>query len=183
MTEDEQVVRRVVSGEREAFRLLVVTHQSAVCATIRALLGGAADWEDLGQEVFLAAFQHLATFDPNRGSFRTWLLAIARNRCRNALRRPASLQLEAVLEQSHDRTPDQAAMEAECFQRLDEGLAALPESQRELFVLIELQGLSYEEAAHVSEVSVGTVKSRLSRAKARLRELLQAVSFEIHESS
>src|SRR5262245_13371620 len=115
MPVDESTVQRVLNGDREAFRLLVVRHQSAVCATTRALVGGRADWEDLTQEAFLAAFQHLATFDAAKGSFRTWLLAIARNRCRNAASRPRIGGNHTLPEPAHTRTPERAASEAECF--------------------------------------------------------------------
>src|SRR4029078_12002885 len=84
MNDDLSAIERVLSGDREAFRELVLRHQSAVCATIRALGSPRVDFEDVAQETFLAAFRHLDSFDPQRGSFRTWLLAIARNRCRTA---------------------------------------------------------------------------------------------------
>ncbi len=172
MLEDEQAIKCVLSGDREAFRSLVTRHQSAVCATIRALGSRGVDWEDLAQEVFLAAFQHLATFDAAKGSFRTWLLAIARNQCRNASRRLVPAPAAVIPEKIDCRTPDVTAAEAEWFERLDAGLSALPEEQRLMFVLVELQGVSYQEAADIADVSIGTVKSRLFRAKAWLRETL-----------
>ena len=76
------------------------------------------------------------------------------------------------------RTPDMTALEAEWFERLDAALAALPEEQRLMFVLVELQGVSYQEAADLTEVSIGTVKSRLFRAKSWLREILEPVAPE-----
>src|SRR2546430_125665 len=89
MDDDERAIGRVRSGDREAFRSLVERHQSSVCATVRALMPRYADCEDVAQEAFLAAFRHLATFDSSKGTFRTWLLAITRNQCRNVLTRPA----------------------------------------------------------------------------------------------
>jgi RNA polymerase sigma-70 factor (ECF subfamily) len=172
MHEDEQAIQRVMTGDRDAFRSLVERHQSAICATIRTLLPRFSEWEDLAQEVFLAAFVHLATFDAAKGSLRTWLLAIARNKCRNVLQRPKMPQVAEFPELSVDRSPDELACEAEWFERLDAALAALPEEQRLLFVLVEMQGLSYQEAAEISETTVGTVKSRLFRAKQWLREVL-----------
>jgi RNA polymerase sigma-70 factor (ECF subfamily) len=176
MMDDEEAVRRVLAGEREAFRSLVTNHRSAVCATVRALASRRADWEDIAQDVFLAAFQHLPSFDSAKGSFRTWLLAIARNQCRNRLRQTAPETVSILPEQFCDRTPVALAAEAEWFERLDAGLAALPEEQRLVFVLVELQGASYEEAAAIAETTVGTVKSRLFRAKAWLREVLEPTS-------
>jgi RNA polymerase sigma-70 factor, ECF subfamily len=172
--EDEQTIRQVLAGDREAFRSLVTRHQSAVCATIRALRAGSDDWEDLAQEVFLKAFQHLAKFDSAKGSFRTWLLAIARNHCRSADQRCVVFPAAVIAEPADHRSPELLAAEAEWFARLDAALAALPEEQRLVFVLIEMQGLSHQEAAEIAESNVGTVKSRLFRAKEWLRESLRA---------
>ena len=172
MDEDDQAIGRVRAGDREAFRSLVERHQSSVCATIRALMPQSADWEDVAQEVFLAAFRHLATFDSSKGSFRTWLLTIARNQCRNRWKRLTLISTGIVPEGVDRRTPEMAASESEWFEKLDAGLAALPEEQRLVFVLIEMQGLSYEEAADIAGCNPGTVKSRLSRAKEWLREIL-----------
>jgi len=172
--EDDQTVRQVLAGDREMFRSLVTRHQSAVCATIRALRAGFDDWEDLAQEVFLKAFQHLARFDSGKGSFRTWLLAIARNHCRSADQRRVVFPAVTIAEPADHRSPDRLAAEAELFARLDTALAALPEEQRLVFVLIEMQGLSHQEAADIAETNVGTVKSRLFRAKEWLRESLRA---------
>jgi RNA polymerase sigma-70 factor (ECF subfamily) len=173
MQQDELTIQGVISGDSDAFRLLVERHQSAVCSTIRALLPRFSEWEDLAQEVFLAAYQHLATFDAARGTFRTWLLAIVRNRCRNVRQRPAPAQIDAIPVLANGSAPDAKACEAEWFERLDAFLAALPEEQRLAFVLVEIQDLSYQEAAEICEVAVGTVKSRLFRAKEWLREVLQ----------
>jgi RNA polymerase sigma-70 factor (ECF subfamily) len=178
MDEDEQSISRVLAGDREAFRRLITRHQAAVCAAITVLQPRGCDCEDLAQDVFLAAFRHLGQFDCLRGSFRTWLLAIARNVCRNALRRPVNVQLDELPECADARTPETLASQSEWFERLDAGLAALPEEQRAAFVLVEMQGLSYQETATIAEVNVGTVKSRVHRAKASLRELLLPVATE-----
>jgi len=176
MDEDEQTISRVLAGDREAFRSLITRHQAAVCATIAVLQPRGTDCEDLAQEVFLAAFRHLGKFDSRKGSFRTWLLAIARNVCRNAHRRPVTAQLGELPDFVDGRTPETQASQAEWFEQLDAGLAALPEEQRLAFVLVEMQGLSYQEAATIAEAGIGTLKSRLHRAKASLRELLRPVA-------
>jgi RNA polymerase sigma-70 factor (ECF subfamily) len=170
---DDQIIRQVLAGDREGFRSLVTRHQSAVCAAIRALRAGYDDWEDLAQEVFLKAYQHLGQFDPAKGSLRTWLLAIARNQCRSADRRRVVLPAVRAIEPLDHRSPDLLATEMEWFARLDAALAALPDEQRLVFVLIEMQGLSHQEAAEIAETSVGTIKSRLFRAKEWLRETLR----------
>jgi RNA polymerase sigma-70 factor (ECF subfamily) len=176
MHEDELAIRCVISGDRNAFRPLVERHQSAVCATVRALLPHFSDWEDIAQEVFLAAFRHLATFDAERGSFRAWLLAIARNQCRNVRPFRSPNHVNAIPERIDSRSPEASACEAEWFERLNRCLAALPDEQRLAFVLVEMQGLSYAEAADISAATVGTVKSRLFRAKQWLREIMRTAA-------
>jgi len=174
MHEDEKTIQGVLAGDRDLFRSLVERYQSVVCATIRALLPQNSEWEDLAQEVFLAAFQHLPTFDAAKGTFRTWILAITRNQCRNVRQRQRPTQFAVIPVLADCRTPDTQVSEAEWFERLDAALAALPDEQRLVFVLVELQGLSYQESAEICETAVGTVKSRLFRAKQWLREALQS---------
>ena len=123
----------------------------------------------------LAAFRSLASFDPKRSAFSTWLFTIARNRCRNELarRRPvAGAELPDVVDL---RSPERAASEAELFRQLDAALDALPFEQRSAFVLAQ-QGLSYEEVGRIEGVGVGTVKSRIARAREKLRCLLRHVA-------
>jgi RNA polymerase sigma-70 factor (ECF subfamily) len=130
-----------------------------------------SDSEDLAQEVFLTAFVHLRSFDSTRSAFSTWLFTIARNKCLNERkrRRPTSA---TPPEPAWTRTPDTEAAGAELARQLDEALAALPFEQRAAFVLAEIHGRTLQEVADIEGVPVGTVKSRLSRAKARLRALL-----------
>jgi RNA polymerase sigma-70 factor (ECF subfamily) len=171
MSDDETIIRCVLAGQRDQFRLLVERYEAAVWGVTRALCPHEADRDDLAQEAFVAAFLKLATFDASRGTFRTWLLTIARNTCRNARRRPVCSTTND-LELIEPTTPAHLAAEAECFRRLDAALAALPEDQRLMFVLIEVQGASHAEAAAIADVPMGTVKSRLFRAREWLREAL-----------
>jgi RNA polymerase sigma-70 factor, ECF subfamily len=169
----EQVaIDRVLAGDREAFREIIARHDAAVCATIRALSHRATEWEDLSQEVFLSAYRRLDTFDAVRGTMRAWLLAIARNLCRNDVRRSRHVSIDRLEEPSDNQTPLRIASERETFELLDGALAALSDEQRLAFVLIDMQGLTYEEAAAIAETPIGTIRSRLSRAREWLREVL-----------
>jgi RNA polymerase sigma-70 factor (ECF subfamily) len=179
--DDRSVIERVLAGEIASFRILIERHERAVFSTVRNLGADSGECEDVAQEVFLAAFRHLDGFDPRRGPFATWLLTIARNKCVNALkskrRRPCTV--ESLPETADLRTPEGAAAEEEGFRRLDAALAALPLEQKTAFVLAELQGLSLEAIGAIERVKLGTVKSRLSRAREKLRGLLwQAVELE-----
>jgi RNA polymerase sigma-70 factor (ECF subfamily) len=175
--DDETIFARIRAGDRAAFGDLVERHQEAVFRVIRNLLPlpWAAECEDVAQDVFLSAFARLASFDPSRASFRTWLLAIARNGCLNALKKRRPLLTDFSGPSSHPadlRSPTEDLERAELFTRLDEALAALPFEQRAAFVLAELEGLPLEEVGRVEGVPVGTVKSRLARAREKLRVAL-----------
>lgn len=172
MTDDLDAIRRVLAGDVESFRRLVDRYQRPLLNLVRNLTPPGTDHEGVGQDVFLAAFRRLAWFDPKRSAFSTWLFTIARNRCRNELarRRPvAGGELPDVVD---PRSPERAATEAELVRQLAAALDALPFEQRSAFVLTQLQGLSYEEVGRIEGVGVGTVKSRIARAREKLRCLL-----------
>jgi RNA polymerase sigma-70 factor (ECF subfamily) len=144
-----------------------------------ARLRGATLADDLAGEVFVAAFKGRERFDPARGSLRAWLYGIASNvartqarkehRRRGATERAAVGAVEAV--SPIDTAIDDLASQDQ-LQRVRAALGHLPAADRELVVLYAWEELSYEEIAAVLEIKVGTVKSRLARARARLRELV-----------
>jgi RNA polymerase sigma-70 factor (ECF subfamily) len=173
MTDDLAVIKRVLAGDLEAFRILVRRYEGPLFGFIRNLLPGASDGEDVAQEVFLAAYTHLSSYDPRQAAFATWLFTIARNKCLNALKRRQPVVTHSLPEGADPRTPDRALAEDEFFRHLDAALEALPLEQKTAFVLAEIQGLSYEEIGQIEGVKVGTVKSRLARAKEKLRIYLQ----------
>ena len=174
MSDDLHAIERVLDGDVEAFRVLVERYQATLFRAIRRFLPTLADCEDIAQETFLAAFVHLGAYDPARASFSTWLLTIARNKCRNALKRKRPIAMAAPPEPADCRGPDAAMARQEAFRELDAALAALPFEQRTAFVLAELEGLSYEEIARIEGVRLGTVKSRVGRARQKLRARLRA---------
>jgi RNA polymerase sigma-70 factor, ECF subfamily len=173
MDEDQDVIQRVLDGDLESFHLLVRRYERPLHRLIRNLVPNAHDGEDLAQDVFLTAYHRLGSYDRAQGSFSTWLLTIARNKCLNALQKRRPLVLDHVPEKSVSRTPDAELAEAEWFHRLDAALDALPFAQKTAFVLAEIQGLPLEEIGRIEGVPVGTVKSRLNRAKEKLRSLLR----------
>lgn len=174
MDEDQQAIGEVLTGAAEAFRGLVERHQRVVWTFAWNMLRNDADAEDLTQDVFVAAFRSLHTFDAARARFSTWLLTIARNRCCTMLK---SRQPSVVGDEPSDNLPtaEMAITDSELWQQLDTALGQLPAEQRSAFVLAEIQELPYSEIAAIEGVQIGTVKSRVSRAKARLREI-----FPIH---
>ncbi len=169
---DMELIQRILAGDLESFRLLVRRYEGPVFCLVRNLVRDLQESEDLAQEIFLAAYRNLAVYDPRRASFSTWLYTIARNKCWHALQKKRPLMLAELPEQTDDSTPDASAVQEELFQRLDAALDELPLEQRTAFVLAEIQGLSLEEISRIEGVKVGTIKSRLSRGREKLRALL-----------
>jgi RNA polymerase sigma-70 factor (ECF subfamily) len=180
---DEALVEAVRSGELAAFNVLVERYQRTVYAVAFRLLRDRFLAEDITQDAFLRAYASLETY--RGGNFRAWLLRIAHNRALDALRsmqrRPAtSLELTGAGERgtwSGEPAPPslvEHAARAELRQRLEAALATLPDDQRVTVILSDIEGCSYEEIASITGASLGTVKSRLSRGRARLRAALVA---------
>lgn len=173
MTDENCVIERVLGGEREAFRLLVVRYQRQVCTIVRNIIPDTHEWEDLAQEVFLTAYTKLASFDVTRASFLTWLLTIARNRCFNELKRIRQRRSEFLVDTADAACATDFLSQDEWNCALDRSLEGLPPEQKTVFVLAEIQELKLAEIARIEGVKIGTVKSRLSRAKEKLRLLMQ----------
>ena len=173
MNDDLEAIQRVLADDVESFRRLVERYQRPQLTLVRNLTPPDTDREGVAQDLFLAAFRSLASFEPRRAAFSTWLFTIARNRCRNELARRRPVAGVELPESVDLRSPEREASEAELFRQLDAALDALPFEQRSAFVLAHLQGLSYEEVGRIEGVGVGTVKSRIARAREKLRRLLR----------
>jgi RNA polymerase sigma-70 factor (ECF subfamily) len=170
--EDDAVIARVLGGDTGAFRVLVERYEARVSRLVRGLAPRSSAHEDIAQDTFVAAFVALASFDAQRGRFASWLFTIARNKCINARKRKAPLPLADAHEPAAATTPEDELANADARRRLDAALDALPDDLRSAFVLIEFVGLSAEHVAEMDRVAAGTIRSRLSRAKAALRAAL-----------
>ena len=168
---DADLARRAAGGDREAFRILVVRYQGPLLAIVANLLPRSADREDIAQEAFLAAWSHLAEYEPSRGAFFTWLAAIARNRAKNARKRRRP-EPRSELPDVADPAAEVAAERAEAWRRLDAALESLPDDQRAAFTLAQIHGLPLADVARIEGVPVGTIKSRAARAREKLRAAL-----------
>ncbi len=182
-TGDEELVRRTLAGDREAFGGLVRRYEDRICATVQRIVGHREDALDLAQETFLRAFDRLRTFREG-ARFSTWLYTIALNVTRSELRkRKARKAVKPMsLEGAEHDPPDRAEAGTEAVDRREQYEAALralgeldPES-REVVVLRDIEDLSYEEIAQVLGVPTGTVRSRLHRAREELRVRLSESS-------
>jgi RNA polymerase sigma-70 factor, ECF subfamily len=184
----EPALRAAQGGDVAAFNALVQVYQRQVYNICYRTLGNVEDAADATQDAFLSAFRGLKTFRGQPTGFRAWLLRVAVNACYDQLRRrqrrPAD-SLDAPVDSAEeiglaDRLvdaapgPEQQALSGEVARQIEGAMDRLPPEQRLAVVLCDIQGLSYDEAALVMSVELGTVKSRLSRARANLRELLLA---------
>jgi RNA polymerase sigma-70 factor (ECF subfamily) len=169
-------------GDVQAFNQLILTYQGMAYNLAYRILGDGEAAADVTQEAFLKAFQNLRGY--RGGSFRAWLLRIVTNACydylRSRQRRPSD-SLEALLEESPDHSllmreegesPDDYVLRAELSDVIQAGIATLPPDQRTVLVLSDILGFSYQEIAEIASLNLGTVKSRLSRARERLRTFL-----------
>lgn len=173
--EDEDVIRKVKAGDREAFSLLVEKYHRPLLNFIYHLLGNPSAVEDVGQEVFLSAYQSLGRFELERGTpFSAWLFTIARNRVYDELRkRRPFLPLENIFHLSaKEAGPEEILLAKERTAALKECLAILPENHRRA-LMDHLEGLTSTDLARGSRLPEGTVKARLFRAKQMLRVLLK----------
>ena len=172
MVNANQIAAQVLAGKTSEFRKLVERYQQPVFRFARNLIGDEHDAEDISQEVFLAAFDHLASYNAKQASFLTWLFTIARNRCVNYLKRKRPVIDGEVMANTQLAANSDEAARNEFWRRLDETLDALPIEQKTAFVLAEIEGLPYADIAHIEQTTLGTVKSRIHRAKQRLRAVM-----------
>ena len=177
MDYEEQIILDVQHGETESFRWLIERYQRPVFHMIFSLVHDTHAAEDISQDVFVAAYRRISTFDPMRCKFVTWLFTIARNRSIDHLRKKRVL-LPVREDTVADADPCQLACKEELFQQLDYALKQLPPRQQRAFVLAEFENLPYEEIAQIECISIGTVKSRIHRAKQKLRKALENTAGE-----
>ena len=178
--EEQELISSSRAGDIEAFNLLVEQYQRLVYNLALRMLGNSETAEDVTQDAFLSAYRAIGKF--RGGSFKSWILRIAANSCRDKMRvarRARVTSLDTLLEKSGDllldnnaESPEDYVLRRELGQFLNEGLTHLPEDQRLAVVLCDIQGLSYEEVSQATGSSLGTVKSRLNRGRARLRDFL-----------
>lgn len=178
--EDAKLVSQAQEGDLGAFNIIVERYQAHVFNLSARILGNRTTAEDITQETFISAYRAIKRF--RGGSLRSWLLSIAANASRDFLRsshrRPEQSLDESLLNPgfqvvSGDSSPEQQALRGELGAEIQRAILTLPEDQRVVLVLIDVQGLSYEEAADSTGASLGTVKSRLSRARGRVRDYLR----------
>ena len=183
--EDLTLVRLVQRGDPEAFEALVERHQHHAYAVACRMLPGPEDAQDVCQEVFLKVHRGIRSFKED-ASFATWLHRIVLNACasfhrrRGAAKRGSAVSLHRLGEEGQDfqvagtsRGPEERASGRELRRAVQEAISALGDEYREVVVMRDLEGLSYEECAEALGVPTGTIRSRLHRARKELAWLLR----------
>jgi RNA polymerase sigma-70 factor (ECF subfamily) len=181
VSDDAQLIERTLAGHSEAFGQLVLKYQDRLFNTIFHVVGHAEDARDIVQEAFVQAFVKLDSFG-HRSAFYTWLYRIAFNvaMSHRRKRRPAA-SVDQMKEAGNMETPgdeDDPADELERKERCGQvrhAISQLPDEYRDVLVLREIDGCCYETIAEVLDLPVGTVRSRLHRARLQMREQLKGV--------
>ncbi len=185
LLDDSAVVSEFLGGEERAFTELVERYQTRLLNFVYRTIGDREKAEDLVQEVFIRVYRHLHRFDRSK-KFSTWAYTIASNLAKNELRNRSRnpLVLFQTIQKNHqddDRPlqfedpnsrPDDMYRRRHLRQIVEESVAKLPEHHRNVFILRELEGKSYEEIAEITDCNLGTVKSRLNRARNSFAEII-----------
>lgn len=175
MMDELRAIALAKRGDADAFAQLVQTYETSVYRLALRMCGNAHDAEEVAQEAFVAAWKGLPSFR-GESKFSSWLYQLTSNAAIDFLRREkrhrAAVPLEEELDLAAEGTPQQAAEEAELRGTLQQALNALTPEHRQIFLLRQMRQLSYEEIGQMLGLESGTVKSRLSRAKKQLRQIL-----------
>ena len=177
--EERRIIRRVLDGDNSAFEDLVLANQKNVYNLALKMIGNEEDALDVSQEAFLKAYSQLSGFR-SESRFSVWLYRLTHNLCVDLIRKRRREKVVPLTYVDDEGTaaelelpdlrdlPEAAAIRHELRETIDEGIAALGERHREVFVMREVADLSYAEIAGTLGISEGTVKSRLSRARQNL---------------
>lgn len=180
-TGEEAVIAKAVAGDLTAFNQLVLTYQNLAYSVAYRTLQDDAAAADVVQESFIKAFRAIATFQG--GSFKSWIIRIVANSCYDLLRsrqRKATDSLDDLVENEEyapyleDRAanPHAHVEQMELGELIERSFATLPADQRLVLTLCDVHGYSYEEIAEIIQTPMGTVKSRINRARSRVRDYL-----------
>ena len=173
---DQMLVERVQHGDRRAFDLLVLRYQQRILKLIMRYIHDPAEAQDVAQEAFIKAYRALASFRSDSAFF-TWLYRIAINTAKNHLvtlqRRPVSFDADSQDAENYEinarlkdeESPEGIALQEELGRTVEQAIASLPEDLRSAIMLREIDGLSFEEIARAMACPIGTVRSRIFRAR------------------
>ncbi len=180
---EPQLIRQAQRGDLDAFNALVLHYQDRAFTVAYRIMGDSASAADAAQDAFITAYRRLDTY--RGGSFHAWLLRIVTNTCYDELRRrkrrpatsmedlPGAEMDDGPALPDNSPSPEQAAQQNELNRAIQDCIESLGEAQRIILVLSDIEEMSYQEVAVMAGDKVGTVKSRLSRARVSVRDCLQ----------
>lgn len=182
MIDEATLIKQAQQGDVTAYNRLVLHYQEMVYNVAYRIMGEPQSAEDAAQEAFVSAYKSLNRF--RGGSFKAWLMRIVTNQCYDELRRRKRRPQSSLDELTEDNespaflrspgdTPEQFQLRVEMARAIEHCLDGLPDDQRVVAVMCDVEGYDYKEIADMVQVSLGTVKSRISRARAKLRDCLQ----------
>ena len=183
-TADRLLVERVQQGDKSAFDLLVLKYQHKIVKLVMRYVRDPAEAQDVTQEAFIKAYRALPKFRGD-SAFYTWMYRIAINTAKNYLvaakRRPVDYDLDLQDPEQYDMqarlkdvdTPEGLVLSNEISQTVDKAIAALPDDLRTAILLREVEGMSYEDIANTMECPIGTVRSRIFRAREAIDKRLK----------
>ena len=191
--DEPALILEAQQGDLNAFNRLVLEHQTTVYNLAYRIMGEGDSASDAAQEAFISAYKNLRHY--RGGSFKAWLMRIVTNACYDELRRrkrrpAASLEALTVVEKgpdaeaeaslvAQDETPEDFAQRRELAREIQTCLDDLPEDMKSVVVMSDVMGMDYNEIAASTGAALGTVKSRLSRARARMRDCLRQNVWEL----
>ena len=184
--DDTEIVNAYLEGEARSFDVLVERYQARLLNFVYRIVGDRERAEDLVQEVFVRVYRHLGRFDRSK-KFSTWIYTIASNLAKNELRNRSRNPLVLFTSMTKDWEDEERPLEFEdptsrpddLFHKrhvrelVETSVAQLPSHHREVFLLREIEGRSYEEIADITQCNLGTVKSRLNRARNSFAEIIE----------
>ncbi|MDD3766584.1 MAG: sigma-70 family RNA polymerase sigma factor [Eubacteriales bacterium] len=172
MSENE-LIAKAAKGDISAFEQLVADYQSMVYNIALKLLCNTEDAADAAQDALIKVYRNIGSFN-GKSKFSTWIYRITYNTCLDKMRKSKNQEYELLDDTAVDTasTPQSALMDKERAQIIQKAIYSLPHDQKTVIVMRDIHGLSYDEIADVLNCSLGTVKSRINRARIKLREML-----------
>ncbi len=187
--DENQLISEAKSGNLHAFNQLVLLHQETVYNCAYRILCDPAGASDITQDTFITAYQNVQKF--KEGSFKAWLLRVATNKCFDEFRRQKrhpDVALEPIVQDDQETfdspywltdtapLPEEQISQGELNQAIQDCLHHLPEDFRSIVVMVDMQEMNYEETSKIVGIPLGTIKSRLARARRKLQDCLQRFS-------
>ena len=183
MQGDELLLRRACKGDVQAFEELMQSHESRIYAIALRMMGNREDAQDCAQEAMVRIYRAMSSFK-SQSALATWIYRITMNTCLDELRRRKARKvtsLDSLVDNGWSPTdtgdtPEEHGLRVEKQNALNQAIQSLPDDMRAAIILRDVKGYSYDEIASILDANVGTIKSRISRGREKLREILSKQS-------